>query len=77
MAFIDVHENGIIYENPLPQLRSRNAYFPGIQQLPDGSIIAAYTIGEAFESVDQTTYVAKSLIWERHGSTLDPFMTSQ
>lgn len=50
----------IIYENPLPQLRSRQAAFPNICQLPDGSLLAAYVIGEAFESVDCTSYTSRS-----------------
>lgn len=50
----------IIYENPLPQLRSRQAAFPNICQLPDGSLLAAFQIGEAFESVDGASYTSRS-----------------
>lgn len=60
MGRIRVIDSGVIYENPLPQLKSRHAYFPGVQQLPDESIIAAYVMGEAFESVDQTTVLTRS-----------------
>ena len=52
--------SSIIYENPLPQLRARQAAFPGLCLLPDGRILAAYQIGEAFESVDGTTYLSVS-----------------
>ena len=50
----------VIYENPLPQLRSRQSAFPGLCILPDGRILATHQIGEAFESVDGTTYISVS-----------------
>ena len=50
----------VIYDNPLPQLRSRQSAFPGLCILPDGKILASHQIGEAFESVDGTTYVSVS-----------------
>ena len=50
----------VIYENPLPQLRSRQSAFPGLAILPDGKILATHQIGEAFESVDGTTYISES-----------------
>ncbi len=49
-----------IYSNPLPQLRARNAAFPGACVLPDGKILVSYQIGEAFESVDGTIYTSIS-----------------
>lgn len=52
--------SSVIYENPLPQLRARNAAFPGICRLNDGSILAVFQIGEAFESVDGTSYSSVS-----------------
>ena len=52
--------SSVIYENPLPQLRSVMSTFPGIAQLPSGRIIAVYTLGEAFESIDGTAYISFS-----------------
>ena len=52
--------SSIIYENPLPQLCSRQAAFPNICQLPNGTLLAAMTIGEAFESVDGATHICRS-----------------
>ena len=52
--------SSVIYENPLPQLRARQAAFPGLCLLPGGRILAAYQIGEAFESVDGTTHLSYS-----------------
>lgn len=50
----------VIYENPLPQLRARQSAFPGLCRLPDGRILATHQMGEAFESVDGTTYISIS-----------------
>ena len=50
----------VIYENPLPQLRSRHSFFPSLCQLKDGSLAAVYAIGEAFESVDSASYISFS-----------------
>ena len=49
-----------IYENDLPQLRSKQAAFPGICILNNGEIFATQKIGEALESVDGTTYKSVS-----------------
>ena len=57
---MQVLTQSIIYENPLPQLRSRQAAFPFLTETADGKIIALYQIGEAFESVDGATYASIS-----------------
>lgn len=50
----------VIYENPLPQLRSRQSFFSFLCELDDGKLAAAIVIGEAFESVDSTTCISFS-----------------
>ena len=55
-----VLDSNIIYENPLPQLRSRHSFFPFLCQLNDGRIMASIAIGEAFESVDSTSHITLS-----------------
>ena len=55
-----VYETNLIYENPLPQLRSRQAFFPFLAELKGGRLAAAFAIGEAFESVDSTSYISYS-----------------
>ena len=50
----------MIYDNPLPQLRSRQSAFPFLCQLDDGTLIATHVIGEAFESVDGASYLSES-----------------
>ncbi len=50
----------IIYENPLPQLRSRQSFFPFLGEMADGRLLAVFAMGEAFESVDSHSYICKS-----------------
>lgn len=55
-----ITSSSVIYENPLPQLRSRQSFFPNICQLRNGTLVSAFAIGQAFESVDSTSYIAFS-----------------
>ena len=57
---IDHVESHVIFENPKPMLRSRHGFFPGVVELLSGELLALLVIGEAFESVDLTTHVARS-----------------
>lgn len=50
-----------IFENPMPQLRAVNSAFPWLCELEDGRILAAHQMGQAFESVDGTTYLSESI----------------
>jgi len=58
-----------VYENPLPQLRAENSCFPFFCPLPDGTILASHQMGQAFESVDGTTFISRSAdggrTWEK------------
>ncbi len=45
-----------IYENPLPQLESKQSFFPNVCELKDGTLMASIVIGQAFESVDSINY---------------------
>ncbi len=57
---MNVISSSIIYENPLPQLKSRQSVFPNICQCQDGTLAAVFAIREAFESVDNATHIAFS-----------------
>lgn len=67
MAFEPI-STSFIYDNPLPQLESINSCFPFAAELEDGTLLASHTLGQAFESVDNTTWLSKStdkgLTWE-------------
>lgn len=53
-------ETSTIYANPDPLLVSRQALFPGLLQLPDGDIIALFSIGQAFDAADMRSFVSRS-----------------
>lgn len=71
MPKIDVLNRSIVFDNPIQHLRSRHGYFPGIEQLQNKELIALFAIGEAFESVDLTTYISRSIdngkTWQLQG----------
>ena len=50
----------VIYENPLPQLRSIQSYFPFLFETADGRIGAVTVLGEAFESVNGRSFISFS-----------------
>ncbi len=78
---IVVEAEGLIYSNPLPQLRSRKAYFPHLSPLPGGGFLASFTLGEAMESVDQVTVLYRSdpagLTWQEDGCIIAPSLRGQ
>lgn len=53
-------ESGVIYRNPMPHVKSRHAYFPSVVRLENGRMVAAFSIGEAFESADLHSYASVS-----------------
>ena len=57
MKIIEAHH---IFDNPLPQLKSRQSYFPFACECKDGTLVAFTYIGEAMESMDAMTYVCRS-----------------
>jgi len=72
---IELVESHVIFENPKPMLRSRHGYFPGVVELPSGELLALLVIGQAFESVDLATHVARSTdqgrTWQLQGPLYD------
>ena len=50
----------VIYENPLPQLRARNSAFPALVSLGGERVLAMHQMGQAFESVDGSTFCSLS-----------------
>lgn len=72
MPQIEILETGLLYANPMPHLRSRQATFPTVAPLDDGSLLAAFTVGEAFESADGHTELARSADGGRTWTHLGP-----
>jgi sialidase-1 len=59
-SWIEYVEPYIVYDNPKPHVHSRHGYHPGIEQLPNGELIALFLFAEAFEAPNGTTYVTRS-----------------
>ncbi|MCC6695528.1 MAG: exo-alpha-sialidase [Candidatus Hydrogenedentes bacterium] len=66
MQKIAIEETGILYRNPIPHVRSVQAYFPSLVSLAGGELIATIALGEAFEAVNLHTNVCRST---DHGKT--------
>ena len=49
-----------VFENKLPQLKSRQALFPYLAQTENGELFCSFKIAEAMESVDGATHIAVS-----------------
>lgn len=74
-ARLEVVETGVVYRNPLPHVYARHAYFPSVVLLENGELLAAYSIGQAFESADLHTVLSRSTdqgsTWEYQGRLYD------
>ena len=75
MAAIEKIDELNLYQNPTPAIRSRQATFPGVAQLPNGELLALFSIGEAFEAANGRMYVSRSKdkghSWEFEGLLYD------
>ena len=75
MVLVDILEEKNIYENPKPEVRSRQAFFPGLAVLPDNEIICLFKIGEAFEAANVRCHVTCSKdngkTWKLQGQLYD------
>lgn len=67
----EILSTGIVYRNPKPHLRSRQAMHPALVDLGDGEMFCSFDIGEAVESLDYRTYKSRSMdggeTWEFEG----------
>ncbi len=68
---IEIIDTGLIFRNPLPHVYARHAYFPSVLQLANGEMLASFTVGQAFESADLHTELARSfdqgVTWAHEG----------
>ena len=60
MSTIEVIDHHVVYENPIPQIRSRHGYFPGAVKLPSGDLLALFALGEAMDAANMTTVASRS-----------------
>lgn len=72
---IESLETRVVYENPIPHVRSRHGYFPGMATLLSGELLALFVRGEAFEAADLTTFITRSrdegATWQLQGPLYD------
>jgi len=68
---IECLQQGLIYRNPIPHVRSVHAYFPSVAVMDNGEMLATLVLGEAFEAPNLHTCVARSAdqgkTWELEG----------
>ncbi len=57
---IECIDRGLIYRNPKPYLKAIHGWHPSLARLDDGSLLAAFDLGEAVASVDYRTFLARS-----------------
>ena len=60
MAAIEVIDHHVVYDNPIPQIRSRHGYFPGLVKLRSGDLLVLFMLGEALDAANATTIVSRS-----------------
>jgi len=68
---IKIRGTGLIYRNPKPHVRSVHAYFPSVIIMKNGEMLASFVLGEAFEAVNLSVYIARSkdngMSWQFEG----------
>ena len=72
MSAIEILDHHVVYDNPIPQVRSRHGYFPGLAVLPSGDLLALFMMSEALDAANATTMVSRSknqgATWTLEGS---------
>jgi len=54
-------KTGVIYKNPKLHVHSIHAYFPSVVAMDNGEMLASLVLGEAFESPNCHTHLARSV----------------
>lgn len=57
---IRCNSTGLVFTNPRPYLKAVHAWHPSIIQLEGGELLCAFDLGQAAESLDYRTYIARS-----------------
>ncbi|MDD5599499.1 MAG: sialidase family protein [Victivallaceae bacterium] len=77
---IQLGKTGVVYRNPKPYLRSRQAMHPSLACLNNGELLCAYNVGEAVENPDQATYISRSTdggaTWQPAGPVISELKTN-
>jgi hypothetical protein len=67
-------ETGLVYRNPRPHLQAVHAWHPTLVRLDGGELLAGFDLGQAVESLDYHTCVARSLDGGRTWSSPVPLL---
>lgn len=57
---IEIVDQGHVYRNPKPYLRSIHAWHPSIVRLDNGELLASFDLGQAVEALDYRTWMSHS-----------------
>lgn len=57
---IECIDSGLVFRNPRPHLRAVHAWHPSLVLLDDGSLLAAFDLGQAVEALDYRTWTSRS-----------------
>lgn len=63
---LEVVATDFVYRNPAPHLRAIHAWHPSLALLSNGTLVSTFDLGQAVESFDYRTYLARS---EDHGQS--------
>ena len=55
-----IKEEGVLYRNPSPHVRSVQAYFPSVVTMDNGEMLATLVLAEAFEAPNMRSWTARS-----------------
>jgi sialidase-1 len=73
-------DTGLIFSNPKPYLKSRQAFHPTLVPLDNGELLCSYDVGEGVESLDYRTYHSRSRdggkTWVEQGHLFDDTVNS-
>lgn len=53
-------DSGVVFRNPVPNLRAVHTWHPSIVQLNSGTLLVAFDIGQGAESLDYHTVISRS-----------------
>jgi hypothetical protein len=57
---IEIVDQGHVYRNPKPYLRSIHAWHPSLVRLDNGELLASFDLAEAVEALNYRTWLARS-----------------
>src|SRR5690349_7938581 len=69
------NDTGLVFSNPRPHLKAVHAWHPSLAQLGDGTLLCAFDLGQAAESLDYRTYIARLEVGRGDWSSAETLLT--